>query len=189
MVFRQGFYCTFQEGSEPSNSLSSLPGTSGRLEREGEEDQQKTTALQPSNTVSEWIFIGAGIIVEIFQREVTECWSVEAWKRCRRTPLSWSVQNFKVLPSIPSGPEHIFILKRLESVIGRVSEGASENVRSAVFFGFVLFSLGVPLHIPRRGRSLSTASAVCRILRVLCKGEAKKINRRLRPCSLATLLR
>ena len=41
-----------RQGSEPFNNLSSLPDTSGRLERGGEEDQQKIVALQPSNTVS-----------------------------------------------------------------------------------------------------------------------------------------
>ena len=116
-IFIRGSTVYSREGSEPYNSLSSLPDTSGRLEREGEEDQQKTAALQPSNTVFDWIFFGAEIIVGIFQREGTECWSMEAWKSRRRTPLSWSAQNFKVLPPIPSGPEHMFILQRLELVI------------------------------------------------------------------------
>ena len=40
--------------------------------------------------------------MDIFQREGTKCWSIEAWKGYWRTPLSWSAQDFKVLPSIPN---------------------------------------------------------------------------------------
>ena len=60
--------------------------------------------------VLKWTFFRTGIIVDIFPREGTECWFMEAWKRCQRTPLSWLAQIFKVLPSIPSSPEHLFIL-------------------------------------------------------------------------------
>ena len=48
-------------------------------------------------------------------------------------------------------------------------------------------SSGVLLCIPGRGLSLPTVSAVCRILRVDWKEEAKKIGRRLRLCSLPAL--
>ena len=58
--FIRGSTVHSREGIEPSNSLSSLSNSSGRLERGGKEDRQKTSALQPSSTVSEWIFSGQG---------------------------------------------------------------------------------------------------------------------------------
>ena len=62
-------------------------------------------------------FFGIGITVDNFQIAGTMHVSTEVWKRCWETPLSWSAQNFRVLPQIPSGPGHLFTLICLKSLI------------------------------------------------------------------------
>ena len=52
IVFHQGLHCTFQGGVGTFQQSQQFAGYFGRLQRESEEDQQKTEALQPSSTVS-----------------------------------------------------------------------------------------------------------------------------------------